>query len=65
MEEVNPAIEILIPMTDALMGSLAYPISNIDVELDSSTVNRIQEVAKLPKKDKKQVFLVIDAFRRF
>lgn len=34
------------------------------MELDSSTLNRIQEVAKLPEEDKKQVFLVIDALIR-
>jgi len=34
------------------------------MELGSSTLNRIQEVSKLPEEDKKQVFLKIDALIR-
>jgi hypothetical protein len=34
------------------------------MELDNSTLNRIQEVSKLPEEDKKQAFLVIDVLIR-
>jgi hypothetical protein len=33
-------------------------------ELDNSTINRIQEVAKLPEQEKQQVFMVLDALIR-
>ncbi|MFN0290109.1 XRE family transcriptional regulator [Pedobacter helvus] len=60
----NPSIEVVIRMADALEVSLDYLVGKTGMELDSSTLNRIQEVAKLPEEDKKQVFLVIDALIR-
>lgn len=63
-DEVKPSIEVVIRMADALEVSLDYLVGKTDMELDSSTLSRIQEVAKLPEEDKKQVFLVIDALIR-
>jgi len=62
--EVKPSIEVVIRMADALEVSLDYLMGKRDIELDSSTLNRIQEVSKLPEEDKKRVFLVIDALIR-
>lgn len=55
---------VVIRIADALEVSLDYLVGKTDMELDSSTLNRIQEVSKLPEEDKKQVFLVIDALIR-
>ncbi|MEH3112300.1 helix-turn-helix domain-containing protein [Pedobacter terrae] len=63
-DEVKPSIEVVIRMADALEVSLDYLVGKTDMELDSSTLNRIQEVAKLPEEDKTQVFLVINAIVR-
>ncbi len=63
-DEVKPSIEVVIRMADALEVSLDYQVGKTDLELDSSTLNRIQEVAKLPDQEKQQVFLVLDALIR-
>ena len=62
--EVKPSIEVVIRMADALGVSLDFSVGKTDLELDSSTLNRIQEVAKLPEPEKQQVFLVLDALIR-
>jgi transcriptional regulator with XRE-family HTH domain len=63
-DEVKPSIEVVIRMADALEVSLDFLVGKTDMELDSSTLNRIQEVAKLPEPEKEQVFLVLDALIR-
>jgi transcriptional regulator with XRE-family HTH domain len=63
-DEVKPSIEVVIRMADALEVSLDYLVGKTDMELDSSTLNRIREVTALPDEDKKQVFMVVDALIR-
>ncbi|MFC3197606.1 helix-turn-helix domain-containing protein [Parapedobacter deserti] len=54
--EVKPSIEVVIRMADALEVSLDFLVGKTELELDSSTIKRIQEVAKLPEQEKQQVF---------
>jgi len=63
-DEVKPSIEVVIRMADALEVSLDFLVGKTELELDSSTINRIQEVAKLPEQEKQQVFMVLDALIR-
>ena len=63
-DEVKPSIEVVIRMADTLEVSLDFLVCKTDMELDSSTLNRIREVSKLPEPDKKQVYLVVDALIR-
>ncbi len=63
-DEVKPSIEVVIRMADALEVSLDFLVGKTDLELDSSTLNRIREVTALPEEDRKQVFLVVDALIR-
>lgn len=63
-DEVKPSIEVVIRMADVLEVSLDFLVGKTDMELDSSTLNRIREVSKLPEPDKQQVFLVVDALIR-
>ncbi|MGA9649836.1 helix-turn-helix domain-containing protein [Pedobacter sp.] len=63
-DEVKPSIEVVIRMADVLEVSLDYLVGKTDMKLDSTTLRRIQEVAKLPEEYKKQVFLVNDALIR-
>ena len=63
-DEVKPSIEVVIRMADALEVSLDYLVGKTDMELDSSTLNRIREVTALPDEDRKQVFMVVDALIR-
>lgn len=43
--------------------SLDFLVGKTDMELDSSTLNRIREVSKLPEPDRQQVFLVVDSLK--
>jgi len=52
-DEVKPSIEVVIRMADALEVSLDYLVGKTDLELDSSTLNRIREVTALPDEDRK------------
>jgi transcriptional regulator with XRE-family HTH domain len=63
-DEVKPSIEVVIRMADALEVSLDFLVGKTDLELDSSTLNRIREVTALPDEDRKQVFMVVDALIR-
>ena len=62
--EVKPSIEVATKLADALQVSLDYLVGNSDLELDKSTLERVQEVSKLPDTDRKQIFMVIDALIR-
>jgi hypothetical protein len=42
--------------------SLDYLVGNTDLELDSDTMKRIQEVEKLTTEEKKMVYSFLDAF---
>ena len=46
----------------ALEVSLDYLVGSTDQELDKATLARVQEVAKLPTKEKELVFEFLDAF---
>lgn len=62
--EVKPSIEVAIKLADALQVSLDYLVGNSDLELDKSTLDRVQEVSKMPQDDRKQIFMVMDALIR-
>jgi transcriptional regulator with XRE-family HTH domain len=61
---VKPSIEVATKLADALQLSLDYLAGNSDLELDKPTLNRMQEVSKMPDADRKQIFMVIDALIR-
>ncbi|WP_372472531.1 helix-turn-helix domain-containing protein [Capnocytophaga sp. ARDL2] len=48
--EVKPTIEMAVKIAQALEVSLDFLTGNSDVELDKATLDRVQEVTKLPKK---------------
>lgn len=62
--EVKPTIEMAVKIAQALEVSLDYLTSNSDVELDKATLDRVQEVTKLPEKDKDYIFVTLDALIR-
>lgn len=62
--EVRPTIEMAVKIAKALEVSLDYLTGNSDIELDKATLNRVQEVTKLPEKDKEYIFVTLDALIR-
>lgn len=62
--EVKPTIEMEVKIAQALEVSLDFLTGNSDVELDKATLDIVQEVTKLPEKDKGYIFITLDALIR-
>lgn len=63
-KEVRPTIEMAVKIAKALEVSLDYLTRTTDLELDSAMLDRVQEVTKLPEKDKNYIFVTLDALIR-
>lgn len=61
-DEMKPSIEAATKMAKILEVSLDWLVGNTDTELDTATLNRIQDINKLPPKDKELVFEFLDSF---
>ena len=53
-----------VKIAQALEVSLDFLTGNSDIELDKATLDRVQEVTKLPEKDKDYIFVTLDALIR-
>lgn len=62
--EVRPTIEMAVKIAKALEVSLDFLTGNSDIELDKATLDRVQEVTKLPEKEKDYIFVTLDALIR-
>jgi len=60
--EVRPTIEMAVKIADALEVSLDYLVGKTEAELDNAMLKRIQDVTRLPEKEKEHVFVFLDAF---
>lgn len=49
-------------IAEVLKVSLDYLIGKTDFELDNGTLKRIQDISKLPDKEKEHVYSFLDAF---
>lgn len=61
-DEVKPSIEMAAKVSEVLKVSLDYLIGKTDFELDNGTLKRIQDISKLPDKEKENVYSFLDAF---
>ena len=61
-DEMKPSIEVATNIAKLLEVSLDWLVGNTDVELDTATLNRVQDISKLPPKDKELVFEFLDSF---
>jgi transcriptional regulator with XRE-family HTH domain len=61
-DEVRPTIEMAVKIAEALEVSLDYLVGKTDTELDNATLKRLQDVTRLPDKEKEHVFVFLDAF---
>ncbi len=63
-DEVKPSIEVAVKIADTLEVSLDYLVGKTSLELDKTTLKRIEEVSKPPVEARSQVYMVIDALIR-
>lgn len=61
-DEMKPSIEVPTNIATILEVSLDWLVGNTDVELDTATVNCIQDISKFSQKDKDFVFEFLDSF---
>jgi transcriptional regulator with XRE-family HTH domain len=61
-DEMKPSIEAAANMAKILEVSLDWLVGNTDAELNTNTINRIQDIDKLSQKDKELVFEFLDSF---
>jgi transcriptional regulator with XRE-family HTH domain len=61
-DEMKPSIEAATKMAMILEVSLDWLVGNTDAELDTATLNRVQDISKLSQKDKELVFEFLDSF---
>lgn len=60
--EARPFIEMGVKLAQALGVSADYLLGNTELEIDSDTLKKIEEIAKLPEENRKQLLQVIDYF---
>ena len=59
--EMKPSIETAKKLADALEVSLDYLVGEGDLKvLDKKTLQRLEDIAKLPEADKQNIFYTID-----
>ncbi len=61
-DEMKPSIEAATKLAQLLEVSLDWLVGTTDAELDTATINRIQDINKLSQKDKELVFEFLDSF---
>ena len=59
-DEVKPSVEVAAKIAQSLGVSLDYLTGNSDLELDADVIKKIQEIQKLPEKDRDHLFYVVD-----
>ena len=61
-DEMKPSIEAAAKMSQILSVSLDWPVGITDEELNTTTMTRVQDINKLPQKEKELVFELLDSF---
>ncbi len=61
---ITPSIEVIIKIADELQVSIDYLVGKTTLQLDRSTLNRIEDIGQLPDIEKAHVFKVLDALLR-
>jgi len=63
-DEVKPTIEMANRIANALTISLDYLVGNTDLELDTETLKRVEDISKLSSDNKKHIYILLDALIR-
>lgn len=60
-DEMKPSIETAKKLADALEVSLDYLVGDRDLKvLDKKTLQRLEDIAKLPEADRQNIFYTLD-----
>ena len=60
-DEMKPSIETAKKLSDALSVSLDYLVGDGDLKvMDKKTLQRLDDIAKLPEADKQNIFYTLD-----
>lgn len=63
-DEVKPTIEMANKIANALKVSLDFLVGNTDLELDTETLKRVEDISKLSDDNKKHIYILLDALIR-
>ncbi len=63
-DEVKPTIEMANKIANALKVSLDFLVGNTDLELDTETLKRVEDISKLSNENKKHIYILLDALIR-
>lgn len=59
-DEVKPSIEVAANIAQVLGVSLDYLVGNTDLLLDADVIKKIQEIQRLPEKDRDHLFYLME-----
>ena len=59
-DEVKPSIEVAARIAQVLGISLDYLVGNTDLLLDADVIKKIQEIQRLPEKDRHHLFYLME-----
>ena len=63
-DEVKPTIDMANKIANALKVSLDFLVGNTDLELDTETLKRVEDISKLSDDNKKHIYILLDALIR-
>jgi transcriptional regulator with XRE-family HTH domain len=59
-DEVKPSIDVAAKIAQVLGVSLDYLVGNTDLLLNADVIKKIQEIQRLPEKDRDHLFYIVD-----
>ena len=62
--EATPSIEVGLKLAKILGVSLDYLVGYTDLEMDTNTLKRIEDISKIPEIDRSFIFKALDALLR-
>lgn len=63
-EEATPSVEVALKLAKILGVSLDYLTGNTNLELDQSTLKRIEDISNMPNEDRSFILKTMDALIR-
>ncbi len=58
--DINPSIDVVTNIAEALEVSIDYLVGKTKIVMDKETVDRLEDIAKLPDEKKNYIFGIID-----